>query len=447
MADILAVLPLILLITLAISTKKMGESLMAAAALAMFLLYRGNVVNGAIDTFYNVLSDSSYQFCIIFLLIFGAVMKLFQESGGLQGFAKAVQRFVRGPRTAMVFCWLMDIVLFMDEYLNSLTVGFSMRVVTDRYRIPREHLALHVNAMACSLCLAVPMTSWTAFILSLIRKNGLDFIDYVHAIPMMLYPVLMSILCLLLAAGVVPKLGMLKQAYLRVDQGGPLLLEETKGTSLVDFGEPDENNVSSCLNLLIPMAVIIAGSVWFGRNMLAGLLLGLICQFLMYLPQKQVSPADFFRHFFDGASSMLPLLMIIFFGFVLNEANQELGLYDLVIRVCGASIPSSLLPVVTFLIAGALVFATGSCWMIMLLAVPIFIPLAAAMNVDAVLTLAALMSGIGLGYSTCFYGDTIFMTAAGTGVGNVSVIRTTLPYAMILTVISTAGYVLLGIYL
>lgn len=58
MADILAVLPLILLITLAISTKKMGESLMAAAALAMFLQYRGNVVNGAINTFYNVLSDS-----------------------------------------------------------------------------------------------------------------------------------------------------------------------------------------------------------------------------------------------------------------------------------------------------------------------------------------------------------------------------------------------------
>lgn len=42
---------------------------------------------------------------------------------------------------------------------------------------------------------------------------------------------------------------------------------------------------------------------------------------------------------------------------------------------------------------------------------------------------AAVMSGIALGYSTCFYADAVFMTTAGTGVANITIIRTTVPYA------------------
>ena len=49
----------------------------------------------------------------------------------------------------------------------------------------------------------------------------IGFGDYLRAIPYMIYPLGMMLLCLLLAVGAFPKLGGLKRAYQRVQEGGP----------------------------------------------------------------------------------------------------------------------------------------------------------------------------------------------------------------------------------
>lgn len=447
MSTVIILLPLATLLILAVVTKKMERALIAASILALALLNKQNIVRGTLESFYRVLSDDSFQFCIIFLTTFGIIMKLFQASGGLQGFAQLVKRYATGKKRVMVFCWIMDVLLFIDEYLNTLTVSFSMRSVTDREGIPREHLAFHVASMGCSLCLAVPMTSWTAFIVNVIEDYDMSYGDYLRCVPLMFYPILLILLCLLLAVGWFPKIGLLKKAYERVDAGGPALIHEKNEKALVDLGEYDETNISSPANILVPMLVIIAGGIYFDRNMLLGLILGIVCQFMLYIPGKTMKMEQFFDHMFAGASSMLPLLMILFFGYVLNDCNEQLGLFDVVVSFAGSTLPAGILPVVTFLGVGALVFATGSCWLMLLLAIPIFIPLAIQIGADPVLTLAAILSGVGLGYSTCFYGDVIFLTAAGTELGNMTIIRVAYPYAIILMGISAIGYLVLGVLL
>ena len=77
-------------------------------------------------------------------------------------------------------------------------------------------------------------------------------------------------------------------------------------------------------------------------------------------------------------------------------------------------------------------------------AIPVFVPLALSMGVTAPVIIAAVMSGIGLGYSTCFYADAVFMTTAGTGVSNITIIKATLPYAAGAAV-AAAGFLLCGI--
>ena len=44
----------------------------------------------------------------------------------------------------------------------------------------------------------------------LVSEYGLGFQDYLRAIPYMFYPLAMMLLCLLLALGVFPKLGVLR---------------------------------------------------------------------------------------------------------------------------------------------------------------------------------------------------------------------------------------------
>ena len=55
------------------------------------------------------------------------------------------------------------------------------------------------------------------------------------------------------------------------------------------------------------------------------------------------------------------------------------------------------------------------------------------------------MSGVTLGYSVCFYADAIFMTTAGTGVSNITIVRSTLPYAAAVTVLSAAALLAAGL--
>ena len=141
---------------------------------------------------------------------------------------------------------------------------------------------------------------------------------------------------------------------------------------------------------------------------------------------------------------MLTLIMVLFFGFILGDANEQMGVFDLMIGLASASLPGWLIPAMTFLIVAGLVFATGTCWVVMLIAIPIFLPLAVQSGTSPVLTLGALMSGVGMGYNLCFYADTMFLTAAGTGVNNMTVVRVSLPYACIAGGVSLAGYLVVG---
>ena len=47
-----------------------------------------------------------------------------------------------------------------------------MHSVTDSFRIPRAKLAFLVDSMAAPLAIICPISSWVAFIIGLLRENG-----------------------------------------------------------------------------------------------------------------------------------------------------------------------------------------------------------------------------------------------------------------------------------
>ena len=216
---IMAFAPLVFLIVYALKTRKMADAMILATLLAMVLLHRQHFLTGAIDALYGALSNSSYQFVLCITIGFGGMITLFQESGALMGFRDLLAKVASTPRRTLLLAWLLSVVMFVDEYLNALTVTISLRGVSDRNRIPREHLAVQTNIMACCLCVTVPFTSWTAFSVGLISDFGLGFDDYLRAVPFMFYPLAMILLSLLLALGAFPKVG--GQRLLRVERHHP----------------------------------------------------------------------------------------------------------------------------------------------------------------------------------------------------------------------------------
>lgn len=440
---ILIFVPLVTLIAMALLTRRMAESMVTAVILAMILLHKGNVLTGSIESMYATLSNPSFQFVLLILTTFGGMIKLLQESGGLLGFGLLVSRFASGPKKPLILAWFMGLLMFIDDFLSTLTVTFSMKEVTDRNGIPREHLAFQANTVASCLCVLFPFTGWTAFTVGLLTEEGLGFDEYVQAIPFMFYPVLAAAVCLLLACGLFPKVGVLKDSYKRVASGGPVLLEETQEKSIVSFEGKENQQPTSAINAL-PLLVMVVGVLSFGNDLIHGVILAIISQFILYIGQKLMTVGEFFETFFDGAKSMTTLGIIVFCGFTLSAANRDLGVFDILITGASSAVPASVLPLIAFVLVSFTTFATGGCWVMQIICIPIFIPLAQASGVPVHLIIATIMSGVTLGYCLCFYADAVFMTSAGTGVSNLRIIKATLPYALGAAAIAAAGYLLCG---
>lgn len=285
---VMAFLPLAFLIVYALKTRKMADAMVLATLLAVLLVHRQHFFTGLIDTMYTTLGNSSYQFALCSILGFGGMISLFQASGGLMGFRDLLAKAANTPRKTLLLAWLLSVIMFVDEYLNALTTTICLRDVSDKNRLPREHLAVQTNIMACCLCVTVPFTSWTAFSVGLISDFGLGFTDYLQAVPFMFYPL-------------------------------------------------------------------------------------------------------------------------------------------------------------AFVLVGLTVFAVGGCWAVMTIAIPVFIPMGLAAGVAAPLMIAAVMSGVTLGYSLCFYADAVLMTTAGSGVSNLTTIRAATPYALAVGGLSVIALLVAGL--
>ena len=439
-------LPIIVLIVGALLTKRIMEMLLLATFTGVIILYKGSFLQGFVDVLYETFSSWSLQFVFIILFTFGGLIKLFQTSGAISGFGDILSKYASGPKKPLLLAWILGILMFVDDFLNVLTVGFSLRDLTDRNGIPREHLAMQAAAVASAMCCLVPFSSWAGFHVGLISEEGLGFIDYAKAIPFMFFPIIAVLCCLLLDIGVIGKFGALKESYKRVADGGSTI-PEAEGSGMLSMDTEDDVPATSAWNVAIPLLALIVGTLVFDCDLTYGCVIAIIVQMLLYLFQKIMTPVKYVDDFLDGAKSMFPLMVLVTFAFTLSNVNGKLGFFEYMIAKIGALVPGELLPAMTFLLVAAATFATAGYWSMQVISVPIFLPLAFALNVYPPVIVAAIMSGVSFGCCYCFYSDNIIMTAASTEVSNFRQTKVSTSYMVPCAVLAFLCYLAAGFLL
>ena len=439
-------LPIIVLIVGALLTKRIMEMLLLATFTGVIILYKGSFLQGFVDVLYETFSSWSLQFVFIILFTFGGLIKLFQTSGAISGFGDILSKYASGPKKPLLLAWILGILMFVDDFLNVLTVGFSLRDLTDRNGIPREHLAMQAAAVASAMCCLVPFSSWAGFHVGLISEEGLGFIDYAKAIPFMFFPIIAVLCCLLLDIGVIGKFGALKESCKRVADGGSTI-PEAEGSGMLSMDTEDDVPATSAWNVAIPLLALIVGTLVFDCDLTYGCVIAIIVQMLLYLFQKIMTPVKYVDDFLDGAKSMFPLMVLVTFAFTLSNVNGKLGFFEYMIAKIGALVPGELLPAMTFLLVAAATFATAGYWSMQVISVPIFLPLAFALNVYPPVIVAAIMSGVSFGCCYCFYSDNIIMTAASTEVSNFRQTKVSTSYMVPCAVLAFLCYLAAGFLL
>lgn len=123
----------------------------------------------------------------------------------------------------------------------------------------------------------------------------------------------------------------------------------------------------------------------------------------------------------------------------------ELGTADYLVSLLSDTLPAFLLPTVIFLLGAVISFATGTSYGTMGILMPLAIPLATAMdpgNADfIVMSAGAVLTGAIFGDHSSPISDTTILSSMGAGSNLLDHVKTQLPYAVAIAVVSVLfGY-------
>lgn len=445
---LISLIPVLVVIIAAVITKRAAESLILGTFAAAIILAKGAWWSTWFDYTLTEIGDSASY--IIMFGMFGALIRILDESGAAMGFADIGAKVANSRNKTQIFAWILGIVIFVEDYLNALGVGVAMKSLSDKWKISREKLAFIVNSTGAAVCVLVPFSTWGVLYISQIDEvgkiNGLGGFDaYVHSIPYMLYSWIAVILVPLFILGVIPLFGPMKKAEERTLNTGKVFPEYHYENNEVNELEAEQKKAHA-INFIIPMLVLIGVCVYTGDITLSVIISVVVC-FIMLAVQRKLTLGEWCDAIVNGFKDMLYVTMLVLLAFVLADFNDALGLTPYVIEKVVPIMSPSLFPVITFVVVGALAFCTGSFWGVAAISFPIIIPLALALNVNPFMAIGAVAAATSFGSHACFYSDAVTVTCAATGLKNMDYAKTSLPLIAVPFVLGIIAYLIMGFVL
>ena len=471
----LALLPIVVILIVAVATRRTLFALFCGTVAGALILGGWGSFDVWVEYTGKALSNATAQWLLLIVALFGILMMLFEKSGIVTDFARWAERFVTSRRKSTVLTFLLSVVLFVDDYLNVLTTGTSMKPVTDRYRVPRTQLGAIMKMTAAPIAVLVPVSTWALFFSGLFEAQGVTvggtgFGAYLQAIPFIFFGWAALAVALLMSIGWLPKLGVIKRDAIRAERDGDVFPLGTtdderraEGAALlaeIKADDPDGSTVQRVATalatsadtgrkpqpwgFLIAMAVLVGVTIATNANVVAGTAAALAVTLVIVLVQRRLSIRGVLDAALEGIESMLFVMILTVLAFMVQEMNITLQLAEFVIQVTEPVLTPALLPAIVFAVCGIYAYATGSFWDLAAVITPVVLPLALALGADPILAGAAVFSGAALGSTTCLYGDGIILASRSIGIKPINLMLAILPYAGIAAGLSFVLYLVTG---
>ncbi|MEM6378789.1 MAG: Na+/H+ antiporter NhaC family protein [Bacteroidota bacterium] len=445
---LISLIPTIVVILLALWSKKTFEALFGGSLVGFIILAKQGFFTGFTTSLLGVMSDPTIGWVILVCGLFGSLIHLLVTSGGATAFADYLLRYVKNRKSALLVTWLLGLSIFIDDYLNALTVGSSMKKVTDKFKVPREMLAYIVDSTAAPICVLIPLSTWAIYIAGLLESEGVvaqgaGLQGYLQAIPFIAYGWVAALIVPFVAIGWIPALGAMKKAEQRVQAGGPLMPSNSEAIAL-NLPETSNTRAPKIMHFVLPILVLIGATVFFEIDALKGVMTAIAFTIVYFLFQRVLSFNETLVGVFDGFKTMIYALAIVVMSFVLKDVNDQLGLTSFIIESVSPWMNRALLPVIAFISLAMVTFATGSFWGVYAISLPIIIPLAREIEVNIWLAIGAVISAGAFGSHACFYGDATVLSSSATDCNNMAHVMTQLPYTLLAGLGASVIYLVLG---
>lgn len=494
----LSIIPPLLAIGMALLFKEVISSLFLGVLSGTYILYLYK--DGATGLFTGfiaivdkyivpVLLDEGHMSIIVFSMLIGGMVTIISKNGGMFGFVNILAKYARTAKSGQLVTWLLGIVIFFDDYANTLVVGNAMRPLTDRLKISREKLAYIVDSTAAPVVSIAFVTTWIGAQLGYVQ-DGIDTLSdlnensynvFLNSLQYAFYPLLTILFMLVL--------------ILSGRDFGPMLKYELESRQrdtddFVETGQqaadeemnslnPDDNVPKRAFNAVIPILVLILGTMlglyytgkdavnWNDPNMdffrKVSTLVGGANSYLALLwsslgavavaialtiGQKIMNLEQTMSAMLKGFKFMLNAIMILVLAWALAKLTDELGTANFITHsLISLKVSPYLIPAITFILAGFVAFSTGSSWSTMAIVYPIMLPatwlLCKEMNWDYDQSLSifhnvvsAVLAGAIFGDHCSPISDTTILSSLASSCNHINHVKTQMPYALTVAGIS-----------
>lgn len=470
--------PPVIAIGLALITKEVYSSLFVGI-LSGGIIYAAASGTGFEGTFKAVVQDglitnlsNAYNVGIlVFLVVLGIIVVLMNKAGGSRAYGEWAAAHIKGRRGAALSTFFLGVLIFVDDYFNCLTVGSVMRPITDKHNISRSKLAYLIDSTAAPICIIAPISSWAAAVSGTVEGvNGISL--FINTIPYNLYAFLTILMVIFISVS--------DTDY------GPMKIHEDNAkngdifTTQNNTYEQDAQPVTErgrVIDLILPVAVLIVfcvvgmiytGGFFSGTDFVTafancdaayGLSLGSISALIVIIAYYMFRRVLKFNECMDsiaaGFKQMVPAILILTFAWTLKTMTNHLEAGAFVSGVVqSATALSVLLPVILFVVAIGLAFATGTSWGTFGILIPIVTSVFEAdlANVSqtgeipsmVIICISACLAGAVCGDHCSPISDTTIMASTGAQCDHVNHVSTQLPYALTVAAVCVVGYLLSG---
>ncbi len=448
---IISLVPMVTALILAVLTRDAVLSLFLGAVVGCIILAGGSPMesyNTMIGILYEQFTSADFIWLAVIIAFFGGLILLLRKSGSVLGFAKVAERVVNTRKKSMFATYILGIIIFIDEYLNNLVVGTAMSAITDKFKVSREMLTFLVTSTGATVCAFLPMSSWGVFMGG--QMEAVDMVPgmtatqmFMHTMPFIFYGIISVVLIPLIILKIVPIYGPLKKAEERALASDTVLVG---GEEIEIEGNDVPEEKRRLVNFLIPI-IILSGIVILNGDMTIAIMVTVVITVILLAVQKIKGLLESCGLIMEGMTEMFSMIVLVGVSYMLNAVNAQLGMTDFVINSFTSHIPTAMFALFTFIVTFVLAFGTGTFWGIALVAFPILIPAAQAIDANVFLTAGAIISGVTMGAHTCFFGDTVILACSTTKVNTMDYSKCAIPICAIPCVVTMILYIVCGIVL
>ena len=502
------IIPPLLAIILALLTKEVIISLTVGILSGTLILAHGNIFT-AITIFTDKVAamtgDSWNVRILLFCALLGAFVSMLSKTGSTKAFGLWASKYLKTKKSVLIFTWFFGLIIFIDDYFNSLSVGTVMRPAFDEKKISRAKLAYILDSTAAPVCILAPISTWVVTVMSYIRDsegfeslNMSEFIFFIKMIPYSVYPLLALVFVVLISL-FFKDFGPMKRSEDDA-ANGKLFNEDLYGACPGNL-ETISGDSAKWYDMVIAIVVLILVCIvmfpittYMGlvgsdgietlsqafnsttitnafiqtdasKSLFYGAVISLIIMYIYYVARRLLNVRSAGNAIMEGIKSMVPALVVLALawtiGNVIKSSPEEggLGLASFLSEVVkGGGFPLWLLPAIGYLLGCVIAFSTGTSWGTFAILIPIVIPIATGLaNANGytgeqllnvlLISVGSLVSGAVFGDHCSPISDTTILSSTGSNCPLLEHVSTQLPYASLVAIASFIGVIVGGITL